>query len=227
MLPAQAIADVKVIGASSELEYRPPQTGETESSGIAYARVKRLIDIVFVIVAAPGILLVIGLAALAIAITMGRPIFFFNERVGRGGRIFKMVKLRTMSNGGAKAYNATLKNDPRITPLGNLLRCTHIDELPQIWNILVGDMTMIGPRPEQPHLVEYYRERIANYDLRHTVTPGLSGWSQVCFGYATDLEETKKKLTYDLEYIERFGPRIDLEIALRTLRVYLDPNFVR
>jgi lipopolysaccharide/colanic/teichoic acid biosynthesis glycosyltransferase len=227
MLPAQAIADAKVIPGSSELEYRPPHSGETQSSGIAYARVKRLIDIIFVIVAAPGILLVIGLAALAIAITMGRPVFFFNERVGRNGRIFKMVKLRTMTNGGSQTYNATLKNDPRVTPLGNLLRRTHIDELPQIWNILVGDMTMIGPRPEQPHLVEYYRERIANYNLRHNVTPGLSGWSQVCFGYATDLEETKKKLTYDLEYIERFGPRIDFEILIRTLRVYLDPNFVR
>ena len=227
MLPAQAIADAEVISVPAGFEDRQPQTGDTETQRLVYARLKRVADIVFVMIAGPGILLVIALAALAIAITMGRPVFFFNERVGRGGRIFKMVKLRTMSNGGAKAYNATLKNDPRITPLGSLLRRTHIDELPQIWNILVGDMTMIGPRPEQPHLVEYYRDRIANYDLRHTVTPGLSGWSQVCFGYATDLEETKKKLRYDLDYIERFGPRIDFEIVLRTLRVYLDPNFVR
>jgi lipopolysaccharide/colanic/teichoic acid biosynthesis glycosyltransferase len=227
MLPAQAIADAEVISVPAGFENRQPQTGDTETQRLVYARLKRVADIVFVMIAGPGILLVIALAALAIAITMGRPVFFFNERVGRGGRIFKMVKLRTMSNGGAKAYNATLKNDPRITPLGSLLRRTHIDELPQIWNILGGDMTMIGPRPEQPHLVEYYRDRIANYDLRHTVTPGLSGWSQVCFGYATDLEETKKKLSYDLEYIERFGPRIDFEIVLRTLRVYLDPNFVR
>jgi lipopolysaccharide/colanic/teichoic acid biosynthesis glycosyltransferase len=226
MLPAQAIAQTETLPAS-EFEYRQPQTGETKSGHVSYARLKRLVDVLFVIVAAPGILLVIGLAAIAIALTMGRPILFFNERTGRNGRVFKMVKLRSMSNGGGKVYNATLKDDPRITPLGNLLRRTHIDELPQIWNILVGDMTLIGPRPEQPHLVDYYRERIANYDLRHNVTPGLSGWSQVCFGYATDLEDTKKKLTYDLEYIERFGPRIDFEILLRTLRVYLDPNFVR
>src|SRR6187401_2152772 len=106
MLPAQVIAQTKVIPAS-EFEYRPPHIGETQSGQISYARLKRLADILFVIVAAPGILLVIGLAAIAIALTMGRPIFFFNERVGRNGHIFKMVKLRTMTNGGGKVYNAT------------------------------------------------------------------------------------------------------------------------
>jgi lipopolysaccharide/colanic/teichoic acid biosynthesis glycosyltransferase len=227
-MQVKAFAQSEVLRTPADIEIRctPPQ--EAERGAISYAKVKRLFDITLVSLAMPAVLLVIALAAIAIALTMGRPIFFFNERIGLNGRRFKMVKLRTMTcNNNSKQYNATLKNDPRVTPLGNLLRRTHIDELPQVWNILVGDMTLIGPRPEQPHLVEYYRERIANYDLRHTVIPGLSGWSQVCFGYATDIEETKKKLAYDLEYIERFGPRIDFEILLRTLRVYLDPNFVR
>jgi lipopolysaccharide/colanic/teichoic acid biosynthesis glycosyltransferase len=192
-----------------------------------YARTKRVIDILFILLIAPPVLIVVAIAALAIAVTMGRPVFFFADRVGRNGRIFKMVKLRTMIPQTSGALNATLKNDPRVTPLGKILRRSHIDELPQCWNILLGHMTLIGPRPEQPHLVQYYRMHIPNYDLRHSVTPGLSGWSQVCFGYATDLAETQKKSSYDLEYIERFGPKIDAIIFWKTLRVYLNPNFVR
>jgi lipopolysaccharide/colanic/teichoic acid biosynthesis glycosyltransferase len=209
------------------LRSSPPRMGQTQGSRVPYAKVKRIVDVVLVLLISPAAAIVVGLAALAIAVAMGRPIFFLSERVGRNGRRFQMLKLRTMSVHTGKALNATLRNDPRVTPVGNLLRHTHIDELPQLWNILVGDMTLIGPRPEQAHLVEYYRERIPNYDLRHSVCPGLSGWSQVCFGYAADVEETAKKLTYDLEYINRYGPRIDFEVFCRTLRVYLNPNYVR
>ena|SRR5690349_1044324 len=193
----------------------------------AYPRIKRISDVIFVLLVLPASALVIAVAAAAIALTMGRPIFFLSDRVGRNGRVFKMVKLRTMVPDAGPAPNATLPGDPRITPLGKLVRLTHIDELPQIWNILTGDMTLIGPRPEQPHLVEHYRKHIPNYDLRHTVTPGLSGWSQVCFGYAADVTETAQKLTYDLEYIDRFGPWIDLVIVWKTLKIYLNPKFVR
>jgi lipopolysaccharide/colanic/teichoic acid biosynthesis glycosyltransferase len=203
------------------------QIPSARMSPFAYPRIKRISDIILVVLILPASVLVVALAALAIALTMGSPIFFLADRVGRNGRTFKMVKLRTMVPDSGVRLNATLRDDPRITPLGKLLRLTHIDEIPQIWNILVGDMTLIGPRPEQPHLVEHYRNRIPNYDLRHTVTPGLSGWSQVCFGYAADVAETAQKLTYDLQYIDRFGPRIDLIIFWRTLKVYLNPNFVR
>jgi lipopolysaccharide/colanic/teichoic acid biosynthesis glycosyltransferase len=225
MTPPQAAAQAKVIATSSGLAY--PEYGQAERRRTAYVRLKRILDIIVVAVAAPAVLAVIALAALAIFVSMGRPIFFLNDRVGLNGRLFKMIKLRTMTPGETRPQYATLRNDPRVTPIGNFLRQTHIDELPQLWNIILGDMTLIGPRPEQPHLVEYYREQISNYDVRHTVTPGLSGWSQVCFGYATDLEETKKKLAFDLEYVENLGARIDLNILWRTLRVYLDPNFVR
>jgi len=196
-------------------------------SPFAYRHVKRICDIILVCLILPASVLVVALAAVAIALTMGRPIFFLADRVGRNGRTFKMVKLRTMVPDSRLRLNATLRDDPRITPLGKLLRLTHIDEIPQLWNILVGDMTLIGPRPEQPHLVEHYRNRIPNYDLRHTVTPGLSGWSQVCFGYAADVTETAQKLSYDLQYIDRLGPKIDLIIFWKTLKVYLNPNFVR
>jgi lipopolysaccharide/colanic/teichoic acid biosynthesis glycosyltransferase len=209
------------------LDRSPPRMGQTQGGRVPYAKVKRALDIILVLLVSPAAAITVGLAALAIALTMGRPVFFLSDRVGRYGRRFRMLKLRTMSVDSGNVLNATLRNDPRITPIGSLLRQTHVDELPQLWNIFVGDMTLIGPRPEQSHLVEYYRERIPNYDLRHSVCPGLSGWSQVCFGYAADLEETAKKLTYDLEYIDRYGPRIDFEVFCRTLRIYLNPNYVR
>jgi lipopolysaccharide/colanic/teichoic acid biosynthesis glycosyltransferase len=122
---------------------------------------------------------------------------------------------------------ATLENDPRVTSLGRFLRRSHIDELPQIWNILLGHMTLIGPRPEQPALVEIYKEKLANYDARHAVTPGLTGLAQVELGYASDLFETEKKLAYDLRYIDLYGPKIDCLIVLRTITIFFDPRFVR
>jgi len=201
--------------------------GESESGRATYERIKRVFDIVFCVLVAPAALLAVAVAGLAIAVSMGRPIFFCAPRVGRNGRTFQMVKLRTMRPDDGQRMTATLKGDPRITPFGKLLRQSHIDELPQLWNIFIGHMTLIGPRPEQPHLVDHYRERIPNYDLRHMVTPGLSGWSQVCFGYATDVAETAKKLSYDIEYIDRLGPKIDLLILWKTLCVYLNPNYVR
>jgi lipopolysaccharide/colanic/teichoic acid biosynthesis glycosyltransferase len=192
-----------------------------------YAKTKRLLDILIVIACAPAVLVVTLLAAGAILILEGRPVFFVHNRVGRGGRVFPMLKLRTMRPNADANRIATLKNDPRITPLGKLLRGSHIDELPQLWNILLGDMTLIGPRPEQPALVEFYRERLPNYDLRHMVTPGLSGLAQVGCGYAADLSETAKKLAYDLEYLELYGPKVDLLIVLKTFRAFFDPRLTR
>jgi lipopolysaccharide/colanic/teichoic acid biosynthesis glycosyltransferase len=199
----------------------------TSSPQSAYLKIKRCIDIVAVLATAPAVLLVILMAAAAILLAEGGPVFFIQERVGRGGRIFRMVKLRTMKVHSSASQTATLKDDPRITPLGRFLRQSHIDELPQLWNIFVGDMTLIGPRPEQPLLVAQYREKLPNYDLRHTVRPGLSGWAQVNYGYAADLDETARKLDYDLEYVTRCGPAMDLLIVFRTFRIFLDPRYVR
>ena len=221
--------DFETVSSFSETvpRIRRPRMGESESGRAVYERVKRIFDIVICVLVGPAALLVLAVASVAIAVSMGRPIFFCAPRVGRNGRIFQMIKLRTMRPDSGQRMRATLKDDPRITPFGKWLRQSHIDELPQLWNIFVGDMTLIGPRPEQPHLVNHYREQIPNYDLRHVVTPGLSGWSQVCFGYAADVAETAQKLSYDIEYIDRFGPKIDLQILWRTLRVYLNPNYVR
>ena len=192
-----------------------------------YATVKRGFDILVVCATAPAVMLVIAIAAFAILIAEGRPVFFVHNRVGRGGRIFPMLKLRTMKPTWDADRTATVHNDSRITPLGRFLRQSHIDELPQIGNILLGQMTLIGPRPEQPVLVEIYREKLPNYDARHTVRPGLTGLAQVKFGYAADLRETAIKLKYDLRYIELYGPKTDFLIVLRTIKIFFDPRYVR
>jgi lipopolysaccharide/colanic/teichoic acid biosynthesis glycosyltransferase len=194
-----------------------------------YKPIKRAVDIVVVLLVVPAVLVVVIATALAILVSMGRPVLFAQERVGLNGRIFKMLKFRTMRPGDhkEKAATATLENDPRITPLGRLLRRSHIDELPQLWNILRGEMTLIGPRPEQVHLVTLYRHSIPNFDKRHVVKPGLSGWAQVKYGYAADENDTREKLLYDLFYVSNFGPALDLQIALHTVKISLDPRLVR
>ncbi len=183
-----------------------------------YAHVKRGMDIVAALMMAPIALLLGGVAALAIAAAMGRPIIFAQDRVGRGGRIFRMYKLRTMSAHDSNGkQTATSKSDCRVTPLGRVLRRYRVDELPQLFNILKGDMSLIGPRPEQPQLVAEYERIIPHYDLRHAVQPGLSGWAQVTYGYASTVEETRAKLSYDLFYVREFGLTLDVEIAVATV----------
>jgi lipopolysaccharide/colanic/teichoic acid biosynthesis glycosyltransferase len=192
-----------------------------------YSWAKRAVDIVVVILGAPAAILVIGACCLAIFLKMGRPVFFVQDRTGLGGRVFKMYKLRTMNPRSSSGGEATSKDDPRVTPLGRFLRRSHFDELPQLWNILRGEMTLIGPRPEQPQLVAAYRSSLSDYDLRHTVVPGLTGCAQVYYGYASDLRETQAKLFYDLYYVHNIGPALDFQIAMRTFRVYSDPHYVR
>lgn len=198
---------------------RPPR--------LDYAEVKRAMDLVFVALAALPALLLIAGCVLAILLRMGRPVFFVQDRTGQGGRTFRMYKLRSMQHCPSGTVVATLKDDPRITPLGRFLRVSHFDELPQLWNIVKGDMTLIGPRPEQPALVEAYRAALPGYDLRHIVVPGLTGFAQVYCGYAADVEETRTKLEHDLHYVSNFGPALDLQILMRTILVYSNLRYVR
>lgn len=193
-----------------------------------YCLLKRGIDIVLVMLAAPIVTVILAIAALAILISMGRPILFVQDRVGLYGSVFSMYKLRTMRVRAPRELQiATAKGDNRITPLGKFLRRFHIDELPQLWNVLKGDMTLIGPRPEQPNLVKSYAESLPGYGLRHMVRPGISGWSQVKYGYASTLEETREKLEFDLFYVEQFGPVLDAKIAIKTALAMFDPTHVR
>ncbi len=199
----------------------------TGAASAFYMAVKRTLDIAVALILALPVLVLLLAAALLILATDGRPIFFSQQRVGRNGRNFKMYKLRTMVQNPENVMHATLVNDVRITATGQFLRRTHLDELPQLWNIFIGDMSLIGPRPEQPHLVEYYKLHIAGFDVRHTVRPGLSGLAQVAFGYATNLEETREKFRYDLYYVQNVSGLLDLKIILRTVQVYANPAYVR
>jgi lipopolysaccharide/colanic/teichoic acid biosynthesis glycosyltransferase len=187
-----------------------------------YIPVKRFMDIVIIILIAPAVVLLGALAAVAILVSMGRPVIFTQDRVGKGGKIFRMYKFRTMhvQNTGGK-QSATAKGDLRVTPLGRILRRCRIDELPQLVNVLKGEMSLIGPRPEQPQLVAGYKQVIPHYDLRHEVQPGLSGWAQINFGYASTTEETQAKTTYDLYYISELSFALDMEIAIGTIWVLL------
>jgi lipopolysaccharide/colanic/teichoic acid biosynthesis glycosyltransferase len=188
------------------------------SGGLAsYRAGKRLVDLVAVLLLAPLVLPVLLLAMIALILSFDGPVFFTQMRVGRGGRPFRIWKLRTMrADASVEPSSATAPRDPRITPVGALLRRFHIDELPQLWNILVGEMSLIGPRPEMTCLAESYVAEAPVYAWRHLLRPGVTGWAQVCAGYAGDLEETRVKLSYDLFYVKNLCLTLDLKIMART-----------
>jgi sugar transferase (PEP-CTERM system associated) len=190
--------------------------------------VKRFTDIVISLAA-----LIICLPTLLIAMTLVRldspgPVIYRQQRVTRGGRIFWLYKLRSMrvdaEKNGAKWAD---KDDPRITKIGTFLRRTRLDELPQLINILKGDMSIVGPRPERPCFVEELSGQLSLYHLRHTVRAGLTGWAQINYHYGASFEDSQRKLEYDLFYIKNFSLLRDWAIMLQTLRVILWPDGVR
>jgi exopolysaccharide biosynthesis polyprenyl glycosylphosphotransferase len=183
---------------------------------------KRMFDAVGVVLAAPLLLPLAGLVALVVWIDTGRPILFVQDRVGLGGRPFRMVKFRTMVANAEHAGSAFAEaGDPRITRVGRFLRQYRLDEIPQFWNVLVGDMSIIGPRPEQLSFAEQFDEEIPLYQLRHNLRPGITGWAQVRQGYAADTIETRTKLRYDFYYVKHCSFALDVEIVLRTIRTIL------
>ncbi len=158
-----------------------------------------------------------ALAAIAILLESGRPVLFRQVRVGQGGRTFRIAKLRTMrqdaEKGGARFASLT---DDRVTRVGRFLRRTRIDELPQLLNILRGEMTLIGPRPERPEFVAGFLELTPFFVYRHSVRPGVTGWAQVALGYTDDADGALEKLSYDLYYIKHHSLLFDLRILLMT-----------
>ena len=193
----------------------------------SYRTGKRALDIFIVLAFLPLLLVVTLAAALAIRITMGGPVLFIQDRVGLGGRPFRMIKLRTMKLESEVAGLATVGGDDRITPLGHWLRRTRIDELPQLWHILTGEMSLIGPRPEWTVLADQYEETVPAYAFRQIVRPGLTGWAQVNSGYAANVDEMREKLGYDLYYLKHFSLALDLQILARTAWVLLSGHGAR
>lgn len=185
----------------------------------SYFTYKRIVDILAVVILAPVALPMILIAGSAIAYTMGFPVFFSQDRVGYGGKLFRMHKLRTMRSlaPGEVALTTTLRGDPRITPLGAFLRRFRIDELPQFWNILRGEMSLVGPRPEEAKLAKNYAKSIPVYHYRSLVRPGITGWAQIRSGYANDDAQTLDKVAYDLYYAKYLSLQLDLRIMAGTL----------
>ncbi|MDC3167796.1 sugar transferase [Prochlorococcus sp. AH-716-D22] len=148
------------------------------------------------------------------------PILYFQKRVGKNGNTFTICKLRTMrTNAELKGAQWSKKEDIRITSIGKFLRSTRIDELPQLFSVLIGDMSLIGPRPERPEMDLILKEKIPFYDLRYLVKPGLSGWAQVNFPYGSSIQDSESKLTYDFFYIKKFSFWLDLLIFFKTIRL--------
>ncbi|MGH7349627.1 MAG: exopolysaccharide biosynthesis polyprenyl glycosylphosphotransferase, partial [Candidatus Rokuibacteriota bacterium] len=160
------------------------------------------------------------LIALAIKLDSGRPIFFVDERAGRGGHPFKLIKFRTMRDQtGADAQSVWQRDDSaRITRVGRWIRKLRLDELPQFWNILNGDMDLVGPRPEMFRNVKTMNEHIPYYSLRHVIRPGLTGWAQVRYGYSVSLEQVTEKMRHDLFYIKHMSLWLDLRILMDTVK---------
>ena len=183
-----------------------------------YGFIKRLIDIVGVVVLAPGAVPVGLVVALAISMETEGGALFRQRRVGLFGKPFTMLKFRSMGVDKHAPAQFASQRDPRVTGVGRIIRKYRLDEIPQLWNVLVGDMSFIGPRPEQVPMVEGFTESIPYYPYRHLVRPGLSGWAQVRQGYVGSHEETVTKLSYDLYYIKHCSLALDLLIAVKTLR---------
>jgi sugar transferase (PEP-CTERM system associated) len=187
------------------------------------AVVKRTLDIVASAVLCVIALPLVGIAALAIAFEGGGPVIYRQQRVGLRGRAFTVYKLRSMTHDAEREGSPrwATKNDPRVTPVGRLIRRTRIDELPQLWNVLKGEMSFVGPRPERPEFVSMLVEQIPFYAARHSVKPGLTGWAQVRYSYGATVEQSIRKLEYDLYYVKNHTLLLDLGILLETVRVVL------
>jgi lipopolysaccharide/colanic/teichoic acid biosynthesis glycosyltransferase len=183
-----------------------------------YSRLKRLLDVA---IAVPALLSLVpvGVFLLVLNPFFNRgPLLYRQSRVGKRGVLFDTLKFRTMRPCGSSVAEWTTVDDPRVTPLGRWMRRSHLDELPQLVNIVRGDLALVGPRPEQPHYVEELQAKLPFYESRLLVRPGLTGWAQVKFGYASNESDALEKLQYDLFYLRRQNLTLDLRIMVRTAR---------
>ncbi len=222
-----------------EIEHLSENTFGSLLPNLIYQRLKLSVDVLLALIVLPLVLILVAVAGLAILITSGGPVFFKQQRTGFRGEPFTVYKLRTMKilpnnedptetaginpSQTVKPENRsraiTQSDDARITPLGSFLRKYRIDELPQIFNILKGEMSWIGPRPEAIELSTWYENELPFYPYRHIVRPGISGWAQVNQGHVAEVEQVGEKLHYDFFYIKNLSAWLDFLIVLKTVRV--------
>jgi len=210
----------------------PPKTWSVHAVGSSHFRpgipiwgwvnwarvVKRTLDFLIALLALLVLAPLFAVVAASILITSGRPIFYTQNRVGQGGKLFRIIKFRSMKCDAERETGPiwASDHDQRCTRIGDWLRHSNIDELPQLWNVLRGDMSLVGPRPERPSFVNEFRRSIPNYDLRHAVPGGMTGWAQV-HGWR-GRTSLRKRIQYDLDYIERWSPALDVRILLMTVQ---------
>lgn len=190
---------------------------------------KRVLDVVLALLLLAVVWPLMILTVLAVFLETGRPIVYKQERVGYKGRCFNILKFRSMVRDAEKDGRAVWasKNDSRITRVGNFIRNTRLDELPQIFNVLRGEMSFIGPRPERPEFVRELSEQLPYYDVRHQVRPGLTGWAQLKYAYGASVEDAGNKLMYDLYYVKNHSLLLDILIAVQSVEVILLGKGVR
>jgi len=194
------------------------------SSGFKKTRVllaaKRVLDVVSALVGLILLAPVLAIVAALVRLTSKGPALYHQERVGQGGRLYTVHKFRSMCQNAEAGTGAVWAQarDSRVTPIGGFLRRTRLDETPQLWNVLVGDMSIVGPRPERPEFVSQLTEQIPFYGLRHTVRPGVTGWAQVRYTYGASVEDSMEKLQYDLFYIKHMTIAFDLFILFSTVK---------
>ena len=197
------------------------------SQGFSKSRVlavaKRGMDVLVALIGLVMLAPVIALVAIAVRLTSSGPAFYRQRRVGHHGRVFVIHKFRSMRADAEAATGAvwSVENDPRVTPVGRFLRRTRLDEVPQLWNVLVGDMSIVGPRPERPEFVADLTAQIPFYGQRHVVRPGVTGWAQIRHSYGSSVDDALHKLQYDLFYIKHMSIALDLFICLETLKTVL------
>lgn len=186
---------------------------------VVYSLLKRMFETVLVLVSAPVWLPVMLLTGIVVKLESAGPMFFIQERVGQGNKDFKVYKLRSMCKDSEKdGAQFAQANDMRVTRVGKFIRKTRLDEIPQFINVLKGDMSLIGPRPEQRAFVNQFEYEIPFYSYRHVVKPGITGWAQVVQGYAADADDTRIKIEHDFYYIKNFSLWLDILIVAKTIR---------
>lgn len=187
----------------------------------SYMKIKRILDLSFIIIMLPIFLVLIMTIIFILKFFTKGQIFFKQKRVGTDGKIFKIFKFCTMNNSLSSRNETLSKNDPRITKIGKILRKFRLDELPQVINVLKGDMSFIGPRPETVELTIRYNREISCYNIRTKVKPGITGWAQINQGYSVGVSGSCEKITYDLYYIKHLSFLLDVKIFFKTIKVVL------
>ncbi len=197
--------------------------GEGFRRSTAFILVRRAVSIVISLIGLILTLPLIPLIMLAIRLDSKGPVFYTQTRVGKAGRVFKVVKFRTMRQDAEAASGPKWAgdNDPRVTRVGKFLRSSRLDEIPQLWCVLKGEMAFVGPRPERPEFIEWLSKEIPYYGVRHMVRPGLTGWAQVKYKYGSTVEDSREKLQYDLFYIKNASIGLDLLIMFLTVKTVL------